>query len=515
MRRHNITITIDYETWQPIPKGMRIDWHKDMIEGAKQLMDCCDSSGAKLTFMVEVCELFWLDEYVPRHALEVEENLREIVSRGHDVQLHVHPNWMPETGARFENGKYDWDWDIASCHDYPGDLAQLVLRGKERLEKVIRTVRPDYRVSAFRAGGYRVQPFQRLSKALLATDIRIDTSVYKGGLSKERGYNFSKCKSYNMPYYASEMDPQYEDPKSMMIELPLTAFRSNQRWFLDNDEGKRFAKRFCNFSSQFFEHEENYFVLMGHSKGEHRLKDIEQQLKALEAYPGVRFLTLSDAATEIQRNMPFRKAQQSMEEVQSVMRHIYKMIQPKDGAFDGDMTNYLFRREALCGGYSYVLFHVLQQYGYDAKRVTLFAKNMPNGRGPKFQDTHEVVELTFKERKYVLDQMTGKIHAHSIKELICNPELADYDNSQADTRYKERGYGHYDTGFFYKRVEKYYKFGLMKLTRFPENLLLQTFRCLSNLFRTKLHLLKCKSYLFRCQLKHAIKRGVNGEGCAF
>jgi len=505
MRRHNVIITIDYETWQPIPKGMNIDWHKDMIEGARQLMDCCDSSGAKLTFMVEVCELFWLDEYAPDYVSAVEENLREIVSRGHDVQLHLHPNWMPETGARFGNGKYEWDWNIASCNDYPGDLSQLVLRGKERLEKIIRTIKPDYVVSAFRAGAYRVQPFQRLAKALLAADIRIDTSVYKGGESKDRGYNFSKCNSYNMPYYASETDPQNEDTQSMMLEIPLTAYRSNRRWFLDNSEGKRFAKRFCNFSSQFFEHEENYFVLMGHSKGNHWLEDIEQQLKVLEAYPGVRFLTLSDAAVEIPRQMPFQKAQQSMEEVQSIMRHIYNTIQPKDGAIDGGMSTYLSRREALCGGYSNVLFNVLQQYGYNAKRVTLFAKNMPNGRGPEFLDTHEVVEVTFRDKKYVLDQMTGKIHAHSIKELICNPELADYDNSQADIRYKERCYGHYDTSFFYKRVEKYYKYGAMKAPRFPENLLFQYYRYLSNLFRIKLHLFKCKSYLFRSKLQYTIK----------
>ncbi len=39
MRKNKILITIDYETWQPIPDGKKIDWEKDIINPTKQILE--------------------------------------------------------------------------------------------------------------------------------------------------------------------------------------------------------------------------------------------------------------------------------------------------------------------------------------------------------------------------------------------------------------------------------------------------------------------------------------------
>ena len=230
MRENNIIITIDYETWQPVPEGERINWEEDLLVNTEYLMETCERVGAKLTLMVEVCEYFWLLEKDEDFAQKVEKQLRVAVARGHDVQLHIHPNWLPQLGAEYKEGMWYWNWQYGSCNDYPYNLIELIGKCKERLEFIICEVKKDYRVLAFRAGAYRVQPFARISDALVKNGIIFDCSVYKGGKSIDRGYDFSKCKSHNQPYRASMIDPQKIDKNnSMLIELPITTWKKGTR----------------------------------------------------------------------------------------------------------------------------------------------------------------------------------------------------------------------------------------------------------------------------------------------
>lgn len=53
----------------------------------------------------------------------------------------------------------------------------MFVEGCEILHLLARSVEPDYKIVAFRAGGWAVQPFSLLKKAFLSADIRIDSSV--------------------------------------------------------------------------------------------------------------------------------------------------------------------------------------------------------------------------------------------------------------------------------------------------------------------------------------------------
>ncbi len=241
-----MAITLDYETWQPVPPGRRISWNDDVLDPTRRLLDVCDESGARLTIMAEVGEYLWLREHDAPVATAMEEQWRDALRRGHDVQLHLHVSWLPELGARIEAGIWSGPQDYLRAADYEGDLVALIGRCKRALEQALEPVDPGYRVTCFRAGAYQVQPFKRLHDALVANDILCDTSVFAGGLSSERGYDFRLAFSEHQPYLASPYDPQLVAPgdEARIVEIPVFTHVRGQRWLLDGDEGPRSAQRF-------------------------------------------------------------------------------------------------------------------------------------------------------------------------------------------------------------------------------------------------------------------------------
>jgi SAM-dependent methyltransferase len=251
-RRSLVAITVDYETWQPIPEGRVIDWERDVLDPTARLLDACGALDAPVTLMVEMGEYFWLTENDPELAQRMEAQWRAAVASGHDVQLHLHPNWLPELGARRIDGRWSWDWSLGRMSDYPGDVAALLMRCRDRLETVVRAVDPSFRVSCFRAGAYEAQPFERLHAGLLAAGIECDTSVYAGGRREGRTYDYSLAHSDHQPYFASRTDPQLVAPpaEERVVELPVFAFRRGQTWTFDADEGRTFARHLLDYAKR-------------------------------------------------------------------------------------------------------------------------------------------------------------------------------------------------------------------------------------------------------------------------
>jgi SAM-dependent methyltransferase len=248
--RRFIAVTVDYETWQPIPEGKTIAWDRDVFRPTTQLLETFDAQKAKLTVMAELGEYFWLVQNAPELSRRMEEQWQETVARGHDVQLHLHPNWLPETGARCEAGKWFWDWSKRKADDYPGDLQELLHTCKATLERILIPVDAEYRVTSFRAGAYAAQPFKRLHHALSANGIFCDSSVFWGGVSAERGYDYRFAYSDHQPYFANSFDPQLKAPscECQVLELPIFTFLPGSRWSFDGADGALFSERLLKYS---------------------------------------------------------------------------------------------------------------------------------------------------------------------------------------------------------------------------------------------------------------------------
>jgi len=243
-RRRLAALTLDYETWQPVPAGRRIDWEADVFGPTDALLDACDAEGAHLTIFAELGEHAFLREHEPELATRMESQWRDAVQRGHDVQMHLHPNWLPELGARSESGRYVWNETLTRADDHP-DLVGLIGRLKQMLEEVIRPVDPTYAVVAFRAGGYEAQPFRRLAQALTANHVWCDSSVYHGGRQPGQYHDYAHPVDLHQPWFASHVDPQLKAPPAErgIIELPVATFARNDRWTFDTHQGGHFGDR--------------------------------------------------------------------------------------------------------------------------------------------------------------------------------------------------------------------------------------------------------------------------------
>lgn len=367
-RRRLAALTIDYETWQPIPEGKRIDWCNDVFDPAKRLMDMFERAGAIGTFFIEMGEYFWLDTNQPALARRMEEQWREMARRGHDVQLHLHPSWLPETGASFKDGQWTWDMTLSKAEDYPGDLTALIERCKTILETTIRPVKPDYVVTCFRAGAYQAQPFEALSKALLANGLICDSSVHPGGVSAERGYDYSHAYTTHQPYFADLLDPQLRavPAEEKIVELPIFTPEPGRRWFLDGDEGEALAtrlirhetrrKRFSTARQRFWanlrkivtaayclvpkhrrgilnrlmpraiahgliapsrppRHGDRYFVAIGHTKADLRYDAIAKEIAVLRDQIGVEFVSLTEMAKLAQDELAMARRADAQSEI--------------------------------------------------------------------------------------------------------------------------------------------------------------------------------------------------------
>ena len=245
----DIIFTFDYETWQPIPKGKKIDWGKDIFEPTDKLLKLADKYNVKLSFFVEMGEYYWCKEYMPEIAEEMENQWQEIIKRGHDVQIHLHSIWLPECKAKFNKEKNGWSWNkkYQRIHDAPINIEEILRRCRNDLERILRPVNPDYQAIVFRAGKYQIQPNKDIFEIFKKVGIKADSSVWKGGYSQEHHFDFRKAYSYYQPYFANLYNINYLAPwgEAEILGIPI-ASNGKEKFSLDGfsfKKGSSFLKK--------------------------------------------------------------------------------------------------------------------------------------------------------------------------------------------------------------------------------------------------------------------------------
>jgi len=340
-RMRNIVLTIDYETWQPVPEGKRIDWIETVLQPAEALMDAAEKRGALLTFFVEMGELLYLRATDPGTAARLEDQIRHARARGHDVQLHLHPEWLPEHGPSIDPvaGTGRWDARRSRIQHLSESPESLLRRLKLELERIVRPVDPSYAVSVFRAGKYRVQPHEEVFRALQAVGIAADSSVWQGGWSFEHRFDFRNGCSSMVPYHPAVADINLPAPPAEegILEFPILCV-GGRKFSLDGADAGELRRSFdaCGRRDLLAKIKERYprawqraartlrrlpaaadwvrwerepqgewnhagddtLVAIGHTKGRLRLEEIDAFLAAVAQEPNVRFVTFSRAVQE-------------------------------------------------------------------------------------------------------------------------------------------------------------------------------------------------------------------------
>ena len=219
-----IIFTLDYEihgNGDGCPRTL-------MVEPTDRLLRLFDEYGAKLTIMADVAEILKFREYKEEVGRDdyrydaIVDQLRSALSRGHDVQLHIHSSYFR---AHHNQGRWCQDWSEYNFAGLPYDrMVWMVRAGKEFLETLLRTVDQAYRCIAFRAANWSVSPSRNVVNALLENNILIDTSVFKGG--SRQGlvtFDYSNAHHHMRPWPASPDDICRSASGSRLWEFPIYA----------------------------------------------------------------------------------------------------------------------------------------------------------------------------------------------------------------------------------------------------------------------------------------------------
>ena len=158
-----------------------------------------------------------------------DEHVREAFRQGHDIQLHLHPQWLH---AKYEEGHWrpTGDWSILN---YESDAARAMLAsGKEYLETLLRPIDSSYRCLAFRAGALAAAPSEHLFRSLAAVGIRLDVSI-AGGLfvrNDKLQLDYRNCEETFLPFYPAIEDARrVSRQREEIVCVPLNHFYGSRR----------------------------------------------------------------------------------------------------------------------------------------------------------------------------------------------------------------------------------------------------------------------------------------------
>ena len=171
-------------------------------------------------------------------ATEWEAVVCETYSQGHDVELHVHPQWSDSVYA-------DGRWELRapwSILDYSAAAARSILKeAKEYLEGLLRPLDGGYRCVSFRSGSWCIAPSDHLLSTLSELGVVLDTSVAAGLFydSPHVALDYREIDEPFLPYYPALEDARRDAAAPQPIVcVPTHTFKAGLGGF-----GLRFAAR--------------------------------------------------------------------------------------------------------------------------------------------------------------------------------------------------------------------------------------------------------------------------------
>jgi hypothetical protein len=221
-----VYLTLDYELF--FGKSGSLD--KCMIEPTDRLVELCDRHRARCVFFVDAGYLEKLRLFsahypgLGRDRERVSGQLRRLSAAGHDIQLHIHPHW--------EGTVYDgrqWVFDLKRDRlDTFSDENALDIFSRYIAAIMEITGKP---VTAFRAGGWCIQPFSKFRAAFDRFNISVDSTVFAGGKNTTASEWYDFTGAPDLDSWRFEDDPCTSEANGKFLEIPISSYRVPPTFF--------------------------------------------------------------------------------------------------------------------------------------------------------------------------------------------------------------------------------------------------------------------------------------------
>jgi len=233
----NIYFTFDYELFFGKNSGTLDNC---IIKPTNKLIKIADKYNVKFIFFVDSGYIIKLNEYREKYPIldadyqKITSQIKQLHDQGHDIQLHIHPHWED---SYFDGEKWIMDTTRYRLHQFnEKEIDDIVFRYKKVLTEIV-----GDRIFAFRAGGWCIQPFDKISKALQKHNIWLDSTLYKNGLNLSSTHFID---FRNMPEkikWKFSSDPLVEDEKGFFTEVAIGSMKMSPLFYWKFAFTKKFA----------------------------------------------------------------------------------------------------------------------------------------------------------------------------------------------------------------------------------------------------------------------------------
>ena len=201
----------------------------------RRLLDIYERAGARTTFLPDVMQQIRFRSLEAEHpelrawANSWDEHVRAAFRQGHDIQLHLHPQWL---NGEYENGRWRLrgDWSILN---YDRRTARLMLEdARNYLEQLLKPIDAGYRCLAFRAGALAAAPSDHLFQTLTDLGIQLDVSVAPGLVVSDANLklDYRNCEEKFLPFYPALNDARkISHEPGPVVCVPLNHFFGSRR----------------------------------------------------------------------------------------------------------------------------------------------------------------------------------------------------------------------------------------------------------------------------------------------
>lgn len=187
-----------------------------------------DKRGIKLSFMVDVAQQLFLaplrksSRHIETQYSLWEHTVKTLKERGHDIQLHIHPQWLE---ASVEDDYYFLSnkWNLGGYTEV--QQRQLVGDSIAYLNDLLRPIDPSYAVVGYKAGSWGMQPSSTLMSILKENGVNIVMGARDGMYIPGNGVDFRDMEEKSLPYHPNWSDlTKISKDKTGPVMLPMHSY---------------------------------------------------------------------------------------------------------------------------------------------------------------------------------------------------------------------------------------------------------------------------------------------------
>ena len=209
----DIVFTLDYEIYGNGARSLEALVYKP----AHKLAAAFRRQDAAFVAFVEALEFEQIERNSSDSAIGlVKDQVKELHDTGFEIGLHLHPQWA---NASYKDGSWQLDSsEYNLCTLTRKRIVEIVDRSIAYLRYLVDD--PKFVPLSFRAGNWLFQPSREAARVLAERGLRIDSSVFKGGLQRSHGLDYRRTLKYG-PYWRFGEDVTQPDLRGSWIEVPI------------------------------------------------------------------------------------------------------------------------------------------------------------------------------------------------------------------------------------------------------------------------------------------------------